>query len=452
MLPQRFTRRLFLFFTVALLLFTGATFLVLLPSLDHLVAEGVESHLNSASELLAKGWDADTTSFSVPRDPELSFRVTVVESNGQVLADTHQSPESMDNHRFRPELVEALNGNRAFAKRHSATLDKPMTYLAMPVSGQRHFQAMRLAINTSAVDSALTRVRSSVIWSFAISSVVGLLLTFLLSRWLSRPLEQLCADLKEGKKPEVRDSWPAEVQEVATALRGQLEAQQRIVTKHRDFVAHASHELRTPVTALSNLLEALEMGAKDEPERRDHFLRRASEQAERLQALTVALLELSAAEHRSGSFETAPAQLIVAGVEAEMSGLVESKNQKLLVHHHQAEIEVPEGPVTRILRCFLENAAEFGPAGSQIELRWGPSEIGVRFEVLDNGPGIPEEYHERVFERFFRVHPDRSREQGGAGLGLAIARHLARICGGHLELRNRPEGGLRALLEVPVQP
>jgi signal transduction histidine kinase len=271
--------------------------------------------------------------------------------------------------------------------------------------------------------------------------------------WLERHLHP-------GKKISEKIEWQDQHLLVRS---GQLSSRDRMVVlsdvsdferldrKRRDFVANASHELRTPVTALVTLLEALEMGAKEDPQRRDHFLARASQQVKRLHSLTHDLLDLTRAERGLVESTTSPVTEICQNLAGEVEPLLASKEQRLQLDLVAGlDWELPSKSATRMLRCLVENAIEFSPTGATVVLSASAQDDELTVEVIDAGPGIPEEYLDRVFERFFRVQHDRGRKSGGAGLGLSIARHLATDCGGNLELVNRPEGGLRAIFRCSI--
>jgi len=215
--------------------------------------------------------------------------------------------------------------------------------------------------------------------------------------------------------------------------------ERRAAATRRDFVANASHELRTPVAAIRGAAETLLAGALDEPESAHHFVEIVHRQAERLSRLTQDLLDLSRLESRQVRFEVAPVELAALGRQvAELHGLAARKKGLEL------RVELPEGlqaladgrALEQVLVNLVDNAIKYTPSGS-VELRAEAQRRDVLITVTDTGPGIEAHHLARVFERFYRVDPGRAREAGGTGLGLAIAKHLVQGMHGEIGV----EGG-----------
>ncbi|HEY3997887.1 MAG TPA: ATP-binding protein [Candidatus Xenobia bacterium] len=226
----------------------------------------------------------------------------------------------------------------------------------------------------------------------------------------------------------------------------------RVDRMRRKFVANASHELRTPVTALATALEALHLGAKDDPESRDAFLARASREADRLRELAQDLLDLTEAEETSqptpaGACDAATAlgevfEQFSAAAAARSHGLVYDRPQPL-------QVAMAGKDLVRALGNVVDNAIKYTPAGSTITLAVRPGGDGVEVTVTDNGPGIEPRYLHRIFERFYRIDKGRSRAVGGTGLGLSITRHLIERIGGSIVAENAPGGGARFRMRLP---
>jgi two-component system phosphate regulon sensor histidine kinase PhoR len=219
----------------------------------------------------------------------------------------------------------------------------------------------------------------------------------------------------------------------------------------REFVANASHELRTPVAATAAALEALEM-ALDDPPMREEFLRRAQEEIRGLQRLAQGLLDLSTAEEQDGGGEEPAPSCTVGEVARDlvfsMQPLAALRGQRIaLTAEEGLRAPIPVLDLSRVLRNLVENALKYTPEGSKVSVAVRRSEKGIAIDVVDQGAGIPPAHLQRVFERFYRL--DRARSAGGAGLGLSIARHLIERRGGRLEAANEPGGGARFTVILP---
>lgn len=222
--------------------------------------------------------------------------------------------------------------------------------------------------------------------------------------------------------------------------------------RRRDFVANASHELQTPIAAVMGMLELME-GAGGEYQR--DLLRRSQKRIADLSVLTKDLMGLARADDSSWSPPTRPVQMVrlcEAVVERhEQEAADKGLTLELLV---EQEVEVIGG-ATSIETCvsnLVQNAISYTDEGGVILRVESCPDDGVAVTVEDTGCGIPPHLVPRIFERFFRVDPARSREAGGSGLGLAIVRNLAGSMGGRIAVSSQPGEGSRFRLELPSDP
>ncbi len=209
----------------------------------------------------------------------------------------------------------------------------------------------------------------------------------------------------------------------------------RLERIRRDFVANVSHELRTPISVVRANTETLLDGAIHDPEFAPRLLEAVHRNAERLTLLINDLLDLSRLE--SGSYSLSSGRIQVRGVaervEESLREKSQARNTNILISIPLAiAVRTDEAALFQVLVNYLENAIKYTPEGSRIEIGAHLVEKMVRIEVRDNGPGIPAPLQNRVFERFFRVDPGRSRQTGGTGLGLSIVKHLVEAMGGRV--------------------
>jgi two-component system phosphate regulon sensor histidine kinase PhoR len=229
--------------------------------------------------------------------------------------------------------------------------------------------------------------------------------------------------------------------EVLLSLRDTTEERRAAATR-RDFVANASHELRTPVAAIRGAAETLLSGALEDPRAARSFVEIVHRQAERLSRLTQDLLDLSRLESRQWRFEVAPVELdALARTAVELHGPAAQKKGLALA------TTVPAGlcaqgdarALEQVVVNLVDNAVKYTAAGS---VTVGAAALGhdVAITVTDTGPGIEPHHLARLFERFYRVDPGRAREAGGTGLGLAIAKHLVQGMAGEITVQSGAEG------------
>ena len=228
----------------------------------------------------------------------------------------------------------------------------------------------------------------------------------------------------------------------------------RLEAVRRDFVASASHELRTPVAAIRGYAETLASGALDDRATAERFLAGLHRQAERLSALIDGLLDLSRVE--SGGMrlepETIAADAAIRHLAETARDRAERKGLRFEVREPPAGLRLRADPraVEIVVGNLLDNAIKYTPAGGRVTLSAHADDGWVRVEVADTGPGIEPQHQGRIFERFYRVDAGRSREVGGTGLGLAIAKHLAQQSGGELGVESRPGAGSRFWVRLPA--
>jgi signal transduction histidine kinase len=213
---------------------------------------------------------------------------------------------------------------------------------------------------------------------------------------------------------------------------------QEVLTQRvrREFVAHASHELKSPVAGLQTLAEAIEQAVRDDPTAVEHFSRRMVAEADRLGRLVGDLLDLSRLEDPT-SLPTEPADLSGVG-RKEIDGVRDNAVSKGVTLEGRIEpgiqINGDEQQLGLLTRNLLENAIRYTPDEGRVLLEIFRKGRDAFIRVTDDGIGIPREAHGRVFERFYRVDRARSRDMGGTGLGLAIVKHVAEMHGGSVSL------------------
>lgn len=217
----------------------------------------------------------------------------------------------------------------------------------------------------------------------------------------------------------------------------------RLETVRRDFVANASHELKTPLAAVRGFAETLLASDADIDARR-RYLEIILANAERLGRIVDDLLELARAEDDSLSIELERVDAVQTA--QTVLGRLEPRARERRVSAHlvapaAAWVRTNPNALEQVLENLLDNAIKYTDAGGSVELRLLPAEDRVRVEVSDTGIGIPEADCARIFERFYRVDPARSRRLGGTGLGLSIVKHLVQAMGSEISVQSTPGRG-----------
>jgi two-component system phosphate regulon sensor histidine kinase PhoR len=225
--------------------------------------------------------------------------------------------------------------------------------------------------------------------------------------------------------------------------------------QREEFVANVSHELRTPLSLIKGYVETLLDGARDNPEVLERFLKIIERNANRLDLLIQDLLTISALESGRMKLDCQPVALrgLVERVFTHLQSKAENRKVRLV---NQMPGLTAHGDVNRLDQVFanlVDNAIKYGRAEGSVVVG-GKSRPDGRLEIFvrDDGPGIPPESLDRVFERFYRVDKARSRDQGGTGLGLSIVKHIVQAHGGEVRAESEPGKGATFFFTLPENP
>ena len=257
----------------------------------------------------------------------------------------------------------------------------------------------------------------------------------------------------EGKREITVNVIPLTENElVLVLLRDESEAQ-RVHDVRRDFVANISHELKTPIGALSLLSEAV-LGAKDDAEAVSRFAERMQVESKRLTGLVQEIIQLSRVQDSDPLKE---AQQLSAGdiiKEALDQCRTTADSRQISLTFQDSEDAMILGDrdqLTMAIHNLIENAINYSPADTKVAVSTTVENGIITISVADQGIGIPEAEVERIFERFYRVDPARSRETGGTGLGLSIVKHIINKHGGEISVWSSENVGSTFSIRLPIQ-
>jgi two-component system, OmpR family, phosphate regulon sensor histidine kinase PhoR len=494
---------------------------------------------------------------------EAGMRLTVIRTDGVVLADSVRDPATMENHAGRPEVRTALAGTVGVASRVSATVGEPFRYVALPPEDGR---IVRVAVPLSVVQARLGRVRSLVVGGAALAAIVGIGAVWIVARGLAGPvgamtdsvsrmsagdlatripedgtaelallagaLNRMAGDLEAriedvrrdrqqrdavlsameegvllvgrddrlgyanpaarrllgGVPRELRSLAPPSLRALIEEARGQagptereletgfparvlrasavpleapgevllvlrdVTAARRVEAMRRDFVADASHELKTPTAAIQAAAETVERAAGEDPAAAARFAAQVRRDAERLSGMVADLLDLSRLE--AERLELRPIRLdrIVMEEAERLREEADEAGVDLVAEASPVTVSGAAEDLALLVRNLLDNAVHYTPGGGRVRVGLAALDGRAVLEVEDTGIGIPGRDLPRIFERFYRVDPARSRETGGTGLGLSIARHVAERHGGRIEATSELGRGSTFRVTLPMVP
>ena len=380
-------------------------------------------------------------------DKSTGGRVVIVNRRGIAVVDTRPRTSGTESFLSRPEIAAALRGRVAVGTRRSNTLHTNLLYVAVPAAaGGRVAGGLRITYPTSRVDERVRRywlvLGAIAAVALAVAALVGSSLAAFVSRPLSR-LEDAAAAVGSGdlsaRAPE--NVGPPEVRSLAAAFNDTVAKLEQLLRSHEEFVADASHQLRTPLTALRLRLENLE---RDVGPGGGHELEGALVEVERLGILVDGLLALSRASREAAPAEPVDVDQVVRERVDAWSALAEERGLTLVAETGgpQSARAAPER-VRQVLDNLIENAFEVSDPGTTVTVTAQLSPPWTELRVRDEGPGLDADGRRRAFDRFWR-----GRGGEGSGLGLAIARRLVEADGGEIELVPSPSGGLDAVVRL----
>lgn len=272
-------------------------------------------------------------------------------------------------------------------------------------------------------------------------------------RALQGHTKRLELELPPGPRPHVATLTPLLRGEVLLLLRDVTEAR-RAEQARRDFVANASHELRTPVAAIHGAAETLLLGALQDPQAARQFAEMIARQAERLARLTRDLLDLSRIESGQWTMQLGPVEVEGALRAAGDAVALPAREKGVELRRQEAgglRVVADTRALEHVLVNLLDNAVKYTPQGGTVTLSGAAEGDRVVLSVADTGPGIERQHLVRLFERFYRADPGRSREQGGTGIGLSLVKHLVQAQKGEVGVESGPQGS-RFWVRLPAAP
>jgi signal transduction histidine kinase len=433
---------------LALMLIVGgalaAAYLMIVPSLEQRLVDAKLDQLEQQARRFAPRLPSDrlewrnwVVSVAYFTDSRVAV-VSPLSENPPTLAVLQDSRETDSSDiLFDPVALDAARTSKVERQR----IDRPSgSYAEVAVPLTRDVTVLfsdSLADSLATVTVVKRRLLYAAAAALAIAGCLGLVAASMLARRLRR-LERAAGEIAQGAFDEpVVDLGDDEIGQLAEAFDRMRRQLAQLDTARRAFVANASHELRTPLFSLAGFLELLSDEDLDEDTRRD-FLRTTREQVDRLTALATDLLDLSRMD--AGRFRVVQEEVdlreIASFVTDELRPLAEASGHTLMLEEGTtAWALADEERVLQVCRALARNALVHTPPGSHVVLRVGEAGGRAELSVTDDGPGVPAEHTERVFDRFYRVD---SGQASGSGLGLAIARELAQHMDGSVELQSAP--------------
>ncbi len=383
--------------------------------------------------------------------------VLIVDRAQEVMVAYVRDPAASIEKPLRREgLSLALQGQESSGS--TAVAGLPVVYAAVPIrSGDQIVGAAYLALPLVELADQLRHIRLFIGWTILGTLLWAALVSVLLAQRIAGPIQEMRTATMRMAAGQLTERVPArtadELGDLARSLNYMAAELERLDATRREFVADASHELRTPVANLAVAVEALRASVPASSAETTALLDAVEREVERLRTLVGNLLDLSSVESGRLQLHLVPTDI------AQVTGqVVESFRARAARQRVSLEQRGPASGLSahadpdrtaQVLSNLLDNALKFTPEGGRVIIGVSQQRSAIALRVEDTGPGIPADDLPHIFDRFFKT--DRSRSgQKGAGLGLAIARGLVVAQGGEITVENRPEGGARFVVTIPA--
>ena len=362
------------------------------------------------------------------------LRVTWVGADGTVLYDNDAGAESLSNHIDRPEIKQAFSDGVGEIVRKSDTMNKSTFYYAVLLNNGT---VLRVAMDAESLWSVFISVAPIIVVILLGILMICIGIAHLLTKQLIRPIETMAGNLEDADF----ESPYRELEPFTQMIRAQHADILSAAKARQDFTANVSHELKTPLTAISGYAELLEGDMVGE-EKKKHFYREIKKNADRLLALINDIIRLSELDRseKEPSFEQVNLYETVQECMEPLSLNAEQRNITLQFEGEPCTIHGNKDMIRELTENLVQNAIRYNNQGGKVSVTVTRKERPM-LVVKDNGIGIPASEQKRIFERFYRVDKSRSKATGGTGLGLAIVKHIVEIHDARIELDSAPGVG-----------
>jgi two-component system phosphate regulon sensor histidine kinase PhoR len=363
------------------------------------------------------------------------LRVTWIDEDGTVLYDNDASAELLSNHNDRPEIQEAFDKGSGEAIRKSDTMNKTTFYYAVLLDNGT---VLRVATNAQSLWSVFISAAPIIALIILLIIAICIFISHMLTKQLLLPIETMAENLEDSDY----ESPYKELEPLAEMLRSQHTDILAAAKARQDFTANVSHELKTPLTAISGCAELLDGGMVGE-EQKKHFYQEIRKNADRLLVLINDIIRLSDLDRKGHepSFGVIDLYEVVKECMDELTVNAKQRNVNISLDGESCNVHGSKDMLKELVENLAQNAIRYNNAGGKVWVSVTKRDGRSVLTVKDNGIGIPASEQQRIFERFYRVDKSRSKATGGTGLGLAIVKHIVEIHDAKIELDSAPGVG-----------
>ena len=375
-------------------------------------------------------------------DPDVDdLRITMIKKDGKVFYDSFADVKKMENHANRQEVRQALKHGNGKAIRTSDTMDKSTFYYAVRLDDGN---ILRVAKESRSIWSVFIKVTPAILILILVIFAISKMLSDVLTKSLLLPIEEMSENLDHLDDI----TTYKELMPFINTIQEQHKNILMNAKMRQEFTANVSHELKTPLTAISGYSELIQNGMTNEEET-IRFAGEIHKSAKRLLTLindTIRLSQLDTSEQKV-IYEAIDLYKIAEDCVNMLKFSAENHGITISIHGTNAYLEGNKEMLEEVVYNLCDNAIRYNNEGGKVDVTVKPVKGKIYLCVDDNGIGISKEHQERIFERFYRVDKSRSKSTGGTGLGLAIVKHIIQQHGAHMELTSEKGKGTKIEIE-----
>ena len=381
----------------------------------------VQNDLRSIAQIIECSIVEGQEESEISRIKEENLRLTWIKDTGEVLFDNDVDIKGMTNHLERPEIAAALKYGKGEVTRRSETMQRNTYYYAVRLEDGSVLRVSREADSIYSFLGSVFPLMATILAGLVIWCII---VAHFMTKSIIRPIEKLAEDL-DGTN---LDYTYKEMIPIIEKIRGQHTDILKASTMRRAFTANISHELKTPLTAISGYAELMENGIIEESQMRV-FAEKINKNSNRLLNLIDDVLRLSQLDETETSpvmeyFDLlAAAEFCVEGI----SDFAQQNNVSITCSGEPVTIHANRDMIEELINNLCVNAVRYNKKNGEVRVNVQTESDRPVLTVEDTGIGIPREHQARIFERFYRVDKSRSKKSGGTGLGLAIVKHIVEL-------------------------
>ena len=390
------------------------------------------------------------------------YRITIIDNDGSVLADSETgNPETMENHKNRKEVKEAFQNGFGTKVRNSSTIKGSMMYAAY-CSPTQH-KVIRISIHHDVITDLMKMMVPSIAISLLLALSVAGVLTNKFAASVTKPILEISHKLEGIYDEKIDFNFPhyqydelniiaRTTTDMSKSVQDYIRKLEKEKTIRQEFFSNASHELKTPLTAIRGYAELLQSGMASDTQMQKEFLGRIHSEVEEMTSLINDILMISRLETKElmPTKEMLYVKSVAEEVKKTLKPLADENNVSLEIHCCDEFVYMDRSHLQGILSNLMGNAVKYNRPGGFVQTDITMNSTSLSIRVEDSGIGIAKEDQKRIFERFYRVDKGRSKRVAGTGLGLSIVKHVTEFYGGCVSVESQSGVGSTFLVQLPA--